>query len=192
MARLFDESGINTVGNGIGHDIIAVLDGYTQNPMLLNDYYTPDPDSYQSGWVNYPLGKLEQGTHTLTLKAWDTYDNSSEAAITFTIDTISPLLVRNIYNYPNPFREGTNFVFIHNKPGSDFNIIIDIFSIDGRLVNALKYHFTSENLESPELYWNGRDSSGNPLGSGVYIYQLEASVGGNYFARASQKLIIVR
>ena len=39
LANIFDMSGINTVGNGIGHDITAVLDGNTADPYVLNDFY---------------------------------------------------------------------------------------------------------------------------------------------------------
>jgi hypothetical protein len=192
LARLFDESGINTAGNGIGHDITAVLDGHTQDPILLNDHYTPDPDTYQSGWIQYPLGKLQPGSHTLSLKAWDIYNNSSEVMITFTIDTVSPLLLKSVYNYPNPFSEGTNFVFNHNKPGGEFDVKIDIFSLDGRYVQTLEYSFTSENLGSVPLYWNGRDAAGRTLGAGMYVYRMSVNSGNGRMAFVSQKMIIIR
>ena len=48
IVKLFDESGINT-SSGVGHDIVAILDGDETNPYVLNDYYVADLDSYQSG-----------------------------------------------------------------------------------------------------------------------------------------------
>jgi len=39
IAEIYDENGVNTVGNGIGHDIVAILDNNTSNPIVLNDYY---------------------------------------------------------------------------------------------------------------------------------------------------------
>ena len=36
--KLRDESGLNTVGNGIGHDIIGTLDNNTQAQFVLNDF----------------------------------------------------------------------------------------------------------------------------------------------------------
>ena len=33
-ANVFDENGINTVGNGIGHDIEAYLDGNTSEAII--------------------------------------------------------------------------------------------------------------------------------------------------------------
>ncbi|MEO0405373.1 MAG: C25 family cysteine peptidase, partial [Bacteroidota bacterium] len=35
FAKVFDENGVNTVGNGIGHDLKAVLDGNTNDPIIL-------------------------------------------------------------------------------------------------------------------------------------------------------------
>ena len=68
LAKIFDENGINTVGNGIGHDITAVLDGNTSNPIILNDYYESDIDSYQSGKVNFELSDLSEGEHRLSFQ----------------------------------------------------------------------------------------------------------------------------
>ena len=48
IAKLFDENGINTA-SGVGHDIVALLDGDETNPFILNDYYIADVDSYQIG-----------------------------------------------------------------------------------------------------------------------------------------------
>ena len=49
FARIFDESGINTSGLGIGHDAKAVLDGETASPFVLNEYFTSDLDTYTQG-----------------------------------------------------------------------------------------------------------------------------------------------
>ena len=46
-AKVFDESGINTSGNGIGHDLKAVLDDDEANPFVLNQYFISDLDTYQ-------------------------------------------------------------------------------------------------------------------------------------------------
>src|SRR5690606_3513489 len=59
IAKLFDENGINTVGNGIGHDITAIIDEESASPIVLNDYYNADLDTYQSGSLRYNLKNLE-------------------------------------------------------------------------------------------------------------------------------------
>ena len=48
FVKLFDENGINTVGNSIGHDLEATLnhpDG-TQSTYILNDFYESTIDDY--------------------------------------------------------------------------------------------------------------------------------------------------
>ncbi|MCA1747763.1 MAG: C25 family cysteine peptidase, partial [Bacteroidales bacterium] len=43
-----DPYGINTTGNGIGHDITATLNDDRINAIILNEYYQADADSYSS------------------------------------------------------------------------------------------------------------------------------------------------
>ena len=83
--KLFDESGINTVGNGIGHDLMAILDEESANPIILNDYYTSDLNTYQSGQVKYPFNTLDPGQHTISVKAWDVNNNSSDVKMSFIV-----------------------------------------------------------------------------------------------------------
>ena len=106
LAYVEDESGINTVGSGIGHNIVATLDGSKE--FILNDYYEADLNNYRKGKINYPFYNLESGYHTLTLKVWDIHNNSSTATIEFMINGETEAT-----NYPNPFYNSTYFVFEH-------------------------------------------------------------------------------
>ena len=69
------------MGNGIGHDLKATFDGGTS--VVLNEFYASDLDTYQSGRVVYPFSGLEEGPHTLELKAWDVHNNSASATLGF-------------------------------------------------------------------------------------------------------------
>jgi hypothetical protein len=192
IARLFDESGINSVGNGIGHDLAAVLDGDYQETLILNDYFTPETDSYQSGEILYRLGPLSNGIHTLTLKAWDILNNSSEKTIEFEVNTGARLVISNVMNRPNPFREGTSFVFEHNKPGSALEVEIRIYSLMGQNMTTLHYSVQTESNESGSLFWNGLDGSGNELPAGLYVYQLQVKSDDDYLSSTSQKLFHIK
>ena len=68
LALVFDENGVNTVGNGIGHDVVAILDENTTSPIILNDFYESYVDDYQRGEIKYPFTNLEEGVHTLRVK----------------------------------------------------------------------------------------------------------------------------
>ncbi|MCY7409918.1 MAG: type IX secretion system sortase PorU, partial [Chitinophagales bacterium] len=63
LVRLFDSSGVNTVGTGIGHDIAGTLDNDQKNILVMNEFYSSDLDSYTSGEVRYPLTNLAEGYH---------------------------------------------------------------------------------------------------------------------------------
>lgn len=83
--ELHDESGINTTGNGLGHDIVAIIDGNEFTTYNLNNYYTQSVGDYTSGTVIYTLPNLDAGKHTLVVRAFDTLNNMGEQAYSFTV-----------------------------------------------------------------------------------------------------------
>jgi len=192
MAYLADNSGINTVGNGIGHDIVAIIDGKYQEPLILNEYFIPETNSYQEGQILYRIGPFANGSHTLTLKAWDVVNNSSEKTIEFNINTDARLEISNLKNYPNPYKDNTQFSFEYNKPGSSLDVTIMIYSLTGQHMTSLHYAIQSESTESGLLYWNGRDASGNELPDGLYVYHLLVESDDGYFTSISQKFLHIK
>jgi len=176
IARLQDDNGINTA-SGIGHDITAIIDGDESNPFVLNDYYEANLDDFQNGKLSYPFRDLEPGIHTLTLKAWDVYNNSSTAQIEFNVrDKDDELVITNVLNYPNPFIDYTEFWFNHNS--SDvLDVSVQIFTVSGKLVRTLNGQTSvggkvTSSL-SKDIVWDGRDDFGDKIGKGVYVYKLK-------------------
>lgn len=170
LAFISDENGINTSINGIGHDITLVLDEDYSNVMIMNPYYKNSIDDYQSGYLEYPFHELPNGTHTLTLKAWDSYNNSSSKSVEFIIDRDSELKLSQVKNYPNPFIEETTFSFKHTRPGNELDIELTIFDITGRYILSYATKIFSTETSVPFLQWNGRDVNGAKMPQGVYIY----------------------
>ncbi len=175
LVKLEDLNGINTA-SGIGHDIVAILDGDETNPFILNDYYQTELDNYQKGVVSFPFRDLAPGLHTLTIKAWDVYNNSSTAEIQFIVyDQNQELVINNVLNYPNPFVNYTEFWFNHNSSES-LDVSIQIFTVSGKLVRTLNGQtvggiYNTSSL-SRDIIWDGRDDFGDKIGKGVYIYKL--------------------
>ena len=81
LAVIEDIGGINTTGSGIGHDLTGYLDKDMNRSFVLNNYYVNDFDNYGRGRIEYNLAGLSEGSHSLTVKAWDNYNNSSEKSI---------------------------------------------------------------------------------------------------------------
>jgi hypothetical protein len=189
IANLFDESGINAVGNGIGHDLTAIIDSNYQEQLNLNNYFTSENDSYQKGQIIFRLSALSNGLHKLTLKAWDVLNNSSEKTIEFQVNEGARLAISNVQARPNPYSVGTSFFFEYNKPGTALEVTIRIYSLMGQKMTTLHYSVATENIESGELFWNGLDESGNELPAGLYVYQFQVESVDGFFSAASQKLL---
>ena len=176
LAHIFDDNGLNTSGNGIGHDLVAVLDQNTTNSILLNDYYEAELDDYQKGTINYPFSELDAGQHTLTLKVWDVYNNSGEANTEFVVAESAELALDHVLNYPNPFTTNTAFYFEHNQPGQGLDVKIEIFTVSGKLIKTLDTFIAENSYRVGPIYWNGLDEYGDLIGKGVYIYKLKVAV----------------
>jgi hypothetical protein len=192
-AELSDSAGINTVGNGIGHDLQAILDGNNEEPILLNQYYEADLDSYQSGAVRYPLFDLEPGEHTLQLKAFDIYNNPSVANTQFVVAEDQEIALRRVLNYPNPFTTYTEFQFEHNRAGQPLQVQVQIFTVSGKLVKTINTSLTPTGNRVTGIAWNGLDDYGDPIGKGVYVYRVKVrSTVDNSEASQYEKLVLLR
>ena len=171
LANLEDENGINTAG-GIGHDIVAILDGDESNPIVLNEYYEAETDDYTRGQVYYRLRDLEEGEHTLTFKAWDVYNNSQTVNLNFTVAAQDDLKITRVLNYPNPFIDYTEFWFNHNRPFEPLEVMVQVFTVTGKLVWTQNQIANTSGFLFRDMTWNGRDDFGNKIGKGVYVYKL--------------------
>lgn len=171
IAKLQDENGINTA-SGIGHDITAIIDGDESNPYILNDYYQSEVDNFTEGALSYRLRNLEEGLHTLTLKAWDVYNNSSTAEIQFVVAGSNELKIERVLNYPNPFVNYTEFWFNHNRPFEPLEVQVQVFTVTGKVVWSRNQIVNTEGFLSREINWNGTDDFGDKIGKGVYVYKL--------------------
>jgi len=189
IADLFDTDGINYFGLGIGHEILAVLDNDWAHSMILNDYFQPEFNSCMRGTLAYGFTNLSSGLHTLTLKAWDMYNNYSMKEISFVVN--SKLSVTRILNSPNPMFTYTNFWFEPMKDAGRLDIQIDIYNITGQPVRTLNFSY-SENVPGPVCTWDGTDVNGRKLSSGIYPYKIKFKGKDGLYAEASQKLVIIR
>ena len=191
LVNLSDDSGLNTTG-GIGHDLIAILDGDSANPFVLNEYYQANVDDFSKGKVQFKLRDLEDGPHSLQVKAWDTYNNFSVATIDFIVSGGNAIKISRVLNYPNPFVNYTEFWFNHNRPFEPLDVTVQVFSVSGKLVWNHHQTVMTEGYLSRDIIWDGRDDFGDKIGKGVYVYKLtvRSSLSGET-AEKYEKLVIL-
>jgi hypothetical protein len=167
IADFFDFNGINLTGT-IGHKIEGIINDDENNKLDLTSYFN-STNSYQYGYLEYPLQQLADGKYNLKIKAWDTYNNYSIKSIDFTVKSNTALRVDNIYNYPNPMKDFTSFVFNHNFD-SPLNVIIKIYTVSGKLIKEIDQNNISDKYVM--INWDGRDTDGDNIANGTYLYKM--------------------
>lgn len=191
LAFLEDENGINTA-SGIGHDIVAILDGDENNPYILNDYYETELDDFTKGKLRFPLRNLAVGLHTITFKAWDVYNNPVTAEIQFIVVGDESVTLTHVLNYPNPFVNYTQFWFTHNRPYEPLEVQVQVLTITGKIVKTINQVVNTEGFLSREITWDGKDDFGDKIGKGVYVYKLTVkSTFTNKKTEKFEKLVIL-
>jgi hypothetical protein len=81
----------------------------------------------------------------------------------------TPSETKLVGNYPNPFNPSTT---IRYELGVDAQVTLKIYNTLGEEVVALVNEFQGAGYKSAT--WNGRNKSGSPVASGIYIYRLTA------------------
>ncbi len=190
--KLYDETGINTTGTGVGHKLEGILNNRTDEPIDFTNFFTGDLDAGgKSGAVKYQFNNLEPGNYQLLVKAWDVFNNPSSELIYFAVVQGNDLFISDVYNYPNPFTLNTTFTFQKNSTNSPVDVEIKIFTIAGRLIRNLEAKNLIDNFVKVD--WDGRDADGNQLANGTYLYKLIVkSTDGVFNKNVFGKLAILR
>jgi len=191
LAVIQDEGGINTTGSGIGHDLTGFLDNDPNKSFVLNNYFENDFDNYMKGKIVYGLPELSEGSHTITVKAWDNFNNSSEKMILFLVKTDGKFILTNLFNYPNPFQYKTHVSAEHNSPDGDLNVTLNVFNLNGKIIKTINTRVTSTGYSLPPVIWDGNDDGGKRVGRGIYPYTVIVSTSTGETARTSGRMIIL-
>ena len=191
LALISDEGGINTTGTGIGHDIVCYTDNDRTNSAVLNNYYENDFGSYISGSLTYPLGYLDKGKHSVTLKAWDNFNNSSSETLVFFVESGGSFILDKLINWPNPVAGETRISVEHNRPEVEMSIDITIYTSGGAVVKRIIDRQVTAGYRLNPIVWDGNNQSGSRVGRGVYIYTVTITTGEGEVGRISGRMVIL-
>ena len=165
VIRITDPIGINLT-NEIGHEII-LTDLNSQKTFNKTDQFFYDKNSITTGTI---LMRSSNEKIDIKIKAWDNANNPSEKSIVLNRIRNNSLEIFNVYNFPNPFSDFTQFTFELSKTS---NIQIEIYSLGGKKIFSLNKGNAPAGFNIMD--WNGRSAFGNKLANGVYIYHLKAA-----------------
>jgi hypothetical protein len=185
IANVNDSDGINTVGSGIGHDIMLTIDQDPAQSYILNDYYQANINSYTSGVVKYKLPLMQNGKHTLTFKVWDLVNNSTTNSTNFEVVTGLAPEIFSVYNYPNPVRTQTSIIVKDDRPETILSTTVEIFDIAGRKI----WMFSQSNADN--ISWNLISNSGQKVKTGIYFYKVSIKTSNSDFTSKTNKMLVV-
>ncbi len=189
FAIVEDEIAINTVGSGLGHDIMARLDN-AANTFVLNDYFEVDSENPNKGTITFPFSNLSNGEHTLSLKVWNIFNFSSDATITFVVNSSENGNIMQLKNFPNPFDNNTQIILEHNQPKTIDEATLLIFNQDGRLITTMDVTPYIGTYSIGPITWEGETLGGEKLSNGIYFCQMHLRAQGDKFTSPTQKIVI--
>ena len=184
-ADIYDEHGINTVGSGIGHDLLLVVDDNQRQTYILNDYFTAAVESYQQGRVSYKMQELAEGTHSLTFRAWDLLNNSTTATLDFeVVNGLTPEIF-SVLVYPNPLPQGGELrvVVDHDRPDAALQTEIYIYDVAGGLVYSKIIRGTTDNIVISQ--------SDVKLRPGVYFMNVRIKTDDSKYTSRTAKVMVI-
>ncbi len=193
LARLFDEGGINSSGVGIGHDIRVILDEESSQSVVLNDFYTSDLNTYQGGTVRYAFSDLEDGPHSLSLTAWDVYNNKGTGSIDFVVAADFEAALGEVLAFPNPSSNGFQFSIEHNQVCQEGTMTLEVFSSQGQMMHSTQFPWHVEGFKNNEVRWDALDqSTGSRVAGGVYLFRISLQAENGSVVQYADQIVVLR
>lgn len=166
--------------------------------LLLNNIYQPyysrttsgitvDGSSEKSGISLKFSPSLSNGENIFRLlarnKSGEGYDTTN-----YSVFVSTQLMIKDFYNYPNPMKNHTGFIFNLGGSNPPAGCRIKIYTVSGRLVKNI---IATANIGYNQINWDGRDNEGDYMANGVYFYRMTIE-GDTKIESPVQKLVILK
>ncbi|HPG42052.1 MAG TPA: T9SS type A sorting domain-containing protein [bacterium] len=141
-----------------------------------NNHVENIDDSQPTAFINAQFGSIDP----IFYNRWD-FDKRVVTGVKPRPQT-TPSAYMLEQNYPNPFNPETTIDYSLQHSGK---VELSVFNVRGEKIATLID--ASQGMGAYRVTWNGKDSLGNQVGSGVYFYKIKA---GDF--TAIKKMILVR
>jgi len=159
-----DQDGINILST-TNEGRQAILIDKLPLPIDVNEFFTFEHGGIDTaGTLLFPLPDLAVGPHRLVYKVSDSFGSTTLDTLSFNVTDAQDYYAEAVLNYPNPFQTSTQLLFrLSNKA----SIQLDIFTVSGKRVKRIE-----DTREGGEAWieWDGRDTAGDDLANGTYLY----------------------
>lgn len=139
----------------------------------------------------YNPEKLSDGLYTLKVQAKDASGNkagNNEYQVDFTV--VNKSSITYFYPYPNPFTTQMRFVFTLTGSKVPDQLMVRIMTVNGKIVREInKEEFGPIHIGNniSEFAWDGRDTYGDRLANGVYLYTVYTKIEGDEIENRATK-----
>ncbi|MCX6152282.1 MAG: C25 family cysteine peptidase [Ignavibacteriales bacterium] len=136
------------------------------------------------------LPTLNDGEHTFRVFGKNIIGNLENGpGYEKTFQVSNDLKLIDVYNYPNPFKDKTDFTFILTQFPDELKI--KIYTVAGRLIREIDGRQYPLRINFNRINWDGKDQDGSTVANGVYLYKVIVKKDGKT-ENVTQKLAIVR
>jgi hypothetical protein len=124
---------------------------------------------------------LSSGSHELRIRVaqMDAAGQIDSLVRTVGVTVENDYKILQMFNYPNPFRSDTWFTFVLTGARPPEDLTVRIFTVAGRKIRELRAVPGSLQVGFNRLYWDGRDTDGDDVANGYYLYQVQIRGEGN-------------
>lgn len=163
---------IQTDAEIYGSPAVADLDGDGDNEVVVGGMDT-NVYCYDTEGLCEDGDRIEWGMFLHDTWRTQFYGFREPVAVPDDPGTTQPVTaVRLEQNRPNPFNPTTEIAF-HVPGTTGGRVTLSVYSVDGSLVTRL---LDEDREPGPgSVVWDGRDGRGRRVGSGVYLYRIEAA-----------------
>lgn len=169
VARVRDENGINISSSGMGKQMTLIIDGRRIYEDLV-DHYTPDPDDYLAGEVQYSVPALDDGDHTLSFTVWDNAGNCATRTLDFKVKADMQPSV-NVYTDASPATSSVTFYITPDLPANGLHCHVAVYDLSGRMVWDAEATDSGNPAMPMQARWDLTDRNGARVDRGIYIYR---------------------
>ena len=190
-ARVYDKTGINISGSGLGHDILISVDG---NPAWTYYQSQNNFDITNAGdndWIiGFSIPELPAGKHVLSFKVWNIVNYSTTDTLSFNVVKGYKPVIVDLSATDNPAKTGTTFVLSHNLPATSLTMDVRVYDMAGRIVWSGSQTVASAS-STCSLDWNLCSSSGSRVQPGVYIYWATVRTESSKEVTKAKKIVVL-
>ncbi|MDO9693868.1 MAG: C25 family cysteine peptidase [Candidatus Latescibacteria bacterium] len=173
-ADLADSSGVSILGTTPLNSVLLEFDG-TGQMNNVTDRLVFDSGSFTRARVSTPLPEnLAPGPHRVALFASDLLGNVGSDTLSFHVVAEAVTGLQDVSVFPNPTSGPARLLFETSDP---LTVTWTIFTVGGRAVWQTTHSFSEAGPQV--LAWDGRDSRGDEIANGVYLYVVRGAAAGD-------------